>query len=359
MTYSQLRLCAALAFFLAGCANGFVEFPVTERAQSGLDDQIAIVKLERDNINAFSSPIASPRPSDLPQVERWEYRLGIGDELNIIVFDHPELTTPMGNSETAVTTSFRIQTDGTFFYPFVGQVKAAGLAPEKVRADLTKRLAEFIPSPQLEVRVAQFNSQSVDITGAVRQPRRLQLTTVQLTLLEAISAAGGMNEASDASAITIQRSGRIYRVDLTGFLSEGIMQNNPILKSGDVVTIPQAEPKEAYILGSVLRPAPVDLSTERLTLTQALTRNGGLNEIRADARGVFVFRMYGDAITVFQLDTTTPVGLLLGTRFMLEPSDVVYVTRSPLQKWNDVISSVLPSVRAISAVDTTSGKLIE
>jgi polysaccharide export outer membrane protein len=57
-------------------------------------------------------------------------------------------------------------------------------------------------------------------------------------------------------------------------------------------------------------------------------------------------------ITVFQLETSSPTGMLIGTRFVLEPLDVVYAVRSPLQKWNDAISGLLPSVQAVTAVDS-------
>ncbi|MDP1576438.1 MAG: sugar ABC transporter substrate-binding protein, partial [Cypionkella sp.] len=95
-----------------------------------------------------------------------------------------------------------------------------------------------------------------------------------------------------------------------------------------------------------------DLSLEPVTLTQALTRQGGVDGLRADARGVFVFRSVGAQMMVFQLETASPVGLLLGTRFVLSAGDVVYVTRSPLQRWNDTISRLLPTVQATAAANS-------
>ena len=62
-------------------------------------------------------------------------------------------------------------------------------------------------------------------------------------------------------------------------------------------------------------------------------------------------------MTVFQLETSSPTGLLLGTRFVLEPGDVVYVTRNPLQRWNDTISKLLPTVQATNVVAATDGAL--
>lgn len=94
---------------------------------------------------------------------------------------------------------------------------------------------------------------------------------------------------------------------MQGFLRAGITQNNPVLRNGDVVNVPRRRAEEAYLLGEVTR--------------------------------------------IFQLDTSTPTGLLLGTRFVLEPGDVVHVVRSPLQCWNDTISRLLPTVQAISVAD--------
>jgi polysaccharide export outer membrane protein len=103
-------------------------------------------------------------------------------------------------------------------------------------------------------------------------------------------------------------------------------------------------------LGEISKPSTVDLTETPLSLTQALSRQGGLDDLRADARGVFVFREIDGKTTVFQLDTSNPEGYLIGTRFALRPMDVIYVTRAPIQRWNDAISRFLPSVNATRAV---------
>lgn len=342
---------------LTACSDGFVSFPVTEEAQKAYkeDADVEIIRLDATNIASFSSPARGPARATIPSPQQWDYKVGVGDILNVIVFDHPELTLPAGPQRSAEETGFRVQSDGTFFYPFIGQVQARGRVPEEIRADVTQRLAEFIPNPQLEVRVAAFNSQSIVVSGEVKAPNRLSLTTVPLTLVEAVTAAGGVTEAGDARHVSIQRGGTRYTVDLAGYLQSGLASNNPILRSGDVVFVPRRRAEEAYLLGQVRKPDVIDLSTEPVTLTQAITRHGGLEEVKADARGVFVFRARGDGkITVFQLETSSPTGMLIGTRFVLEPSDVVYVVRSPLQKWNDTISGLLPTVRAVTAVDAAT-----
>ena len=152
----------------------------------------------------------------------------------------------------------------------------------------------------------------------------------------------------------VETLGRNFGVDVVGLRTGGRRKKHPVVRAGDVVAVPRRVAEEAFVLGQGKRPSTGDLSCEPVTFTQALTRKGGLDEVRADARGVFVFRADGPRMTVFQLETSSPTGLLLGTRFTLEPRDVVYVTRSPLQRWNDTITSLLPSVRSYALVDRIS-----
>ena len=341
----------SLLVFLAACTEGFVSFPVTEEQQEDISEDVTIVRIDSSNIGQFTQNGYQSVVTSLPSGRGWDYRIGVGDILNILVFDHPELTLPAGPERSAEESGFRVQADGTFFYPFIKQVKARGLTPEEIRADVTARLAQFIPDPQVEVRVAAYNSQSVVVSGEVNAPNRQALTAVPLSLVEAVNAAGGLSDEADPRYITVQRRGTQYRVDLDGFLANGIRPNNPILRPGDVVNVPRRKVEEAYVLGEISKPAPVDLSLETVTLTQAITRQGGLDEIRADARGVFVFRSVAGEMVVYQLETSSPTGLLLGTKFVLKPQDVVYVVRSPLQRWNDTISRLVPSVRAVTDVN--------
>jgi polysaccharide biosynthesis/export protein len=342
---------AFLACFLVSCTDGFTTFPVTESAQTALDDNVSVIRLDESNIGNFAVSTRGPQRASLRASSSWEYRIGTGDLLDIIVFDHPELTLPAGPLASSASAGFSVQADGGFFYPFIGQVEARGRSVQSVRAEIAERLAEFIPDPQVEVRISQFNSQGVNVTGQVNQPNRQELDTVGLTLLEAISAAGGVTEEADLTRIALQRGGDVFRIDLKAFTENGFKENNPLLRDGDIVNVPQRVTSEVYVLGEIQRPGIVDVSQEQVNLTQTLSRQGGTNGPRADARGVFVFRIVDGRMTVFQLDTTTPVGLLLGTRFLLQAGDVVYITRSPLQRWNDTISRLLPSVQAAQAAN--------
>jgi polysaccharide export outer membrane protein len=338
-------------FLLAACSDGHVSFPLSPEAQRSLGDNVSVIILDPTNIANFTSPARGHAPSSLPVGREWSYLVGSGDILSVIVFNHPDLTLPAGPQRSAAESGFQVGSDGTINYPYIGTVQAAGRRVDQIRGDISQQLATFIPDPQVEVRIAAYNAQAIVVSGEVRTPNRQPLTAVPLSLIEAINAAGGFTDDAEPRNVSVQRAGRIYQVDVQGFLSGGLRQNNPVLRNGDVVSIPRRRAEEAYLLGEVSRPDVVDLSREQITLTQAITRRGGLQQTRADARGVLVFRTDGARTLVFQLDTSNPSGLLLGTRFVLEPGDVVYIMRSPIQRWNDTISRLLPSVQAINTAN--------
>ena len=333
---------------LTSCNQWVTAIPASSEKQVGLQEDVRVIRLNASNINSFSRPAQSYTVSALPVGRATDYLIGSGDLLNVIVFDHPELMIPLG-SKAGADSGFYVQADGTFNFPFIGLVQARGLTASAIRSDLAERLAEFFPSPQVEVRVSAFNSQRIVVAGEVNAPNTQKITLIPTTLITAINDAGGLTDAADDRVVSVQRSGRVYEIDLGGFLNAGIEQNNPMLRAGDTITVPRRQAEEAYLLGQIAQPSAIDLSQEQITLTQAISRQGGLDEIRADASGVFVFRLVNDEMTVFQLDTSSAIGLLLGTRFALEPSDIVYVIRSSLTEWKDTISSLLPFVTAFSA----------
>lgn len=313
---------------------------------------VTIIPLNANNIAQYSTPRKLSGGRGTIPSGHWDYRVGVGDTLDIVVWDHPELTMPSSGAPSPEESGQRVQADGSFFYPYVGQVEAKGKTPAEIRDDLAVKLVKFIPDPQVEVRVASYKSQAVSVTGEVTKPARQALTDVPLTLLDAINSAGGLTELADPRKVTIQRGGDSYVVDLQAFLEDGVRDNNPLLRNGDVISVARVDLQEAYLLGQIVEPATIDLTHENVSLTQAVTRLGGLREDQADARGIFVFRDTPNGITVYQLDATDPTAFLIGTRFVVLPQDVIYITTAPLYRWNRTISSLLPTLTTVRAVDT-------
>lgn len=331
---------AASCLLLGACADGYLNFPVGEGAQEAFSDDLDVIRLTPENIRTWNPQDAPVPQTTLPRNGGWEYRVGPGDILDIIVFDTRALTDPAAQPEGR--SGFRVQQDGAIFYPFIGRVEVGGQSIRAIRAEIAERLEAFLPSPQVEVRVAEYNAQRVNVTGAVGQPARVSLTEVPLTLLDAVNAVGGPASDADASRVTVFRNDRAYNVNLARHLRDGRPGDNPFLQSGDLVNVPVARPREVFLFGELRSPTALRLEETPVSLTQAIARRGGLADLRADARGIFVFRRDGDRTVVFQLATETPAELVLGSQFILVPDDVIFVTRSPQQRWNDTIRQLLP-----------------
>ncbi|XKH59526.1 polysaccharide biosynthesis/export family protein [Halomonas sediminis] len=346
---------------LSGCAmapGGHID--ESELGQS-LDGRVTVQPITPDLVDAMhvrEAPTqATPQALD-QEVQGYEYRVGPGDILSVIVYDHPELTIPAGAERSAAETGNRIRPNGTMFYPYVGRVKVEGMTLDEVRQLITRRLSEVITEPQVEVGIAAFNSQKVYISGAVETPGTLPLTIVPMTVLDAISEVGGALDNADWRNVTLSRNGSEEDISLYAMMRQGDMTQNRLLRDGDLLHVPTMENQNVIVMGQVIRPGALALGNERITLTDALGRAGGVNESRAEPSGIFVIRGNPPGsekiATIYQLDIRDATRLLLGTRFPLQPQDVVYVTSAPLARWNTVISLLLPSVSLPGDVATVA-----
>ena len=94
-------------------------------------------------------------------VQPRSYIIGAGDILQIIVWDHPELTIPAGQFRDAETSGQQVDENGHLYYPYIGTIRAAGMSIPALREVLTAKLSAYIQDPQLDVRVVGFRSQRV------------------------------------------------------------------------------------------------------------------------------------------------------------------------------------------------------
>ncbi len=293
------------------------------------------------------------------QINAYQYVVGIGDILNITVWDHPELTTPAGSYRSAAESGNQVHANGTIFYPYVGNLKVVGLTVSQIRDRLTSRLANYIVSPQVEVSVVSYRSQKAYITGEVKSPGQQFISNIPLTLLDAVNKAGGLSDTADWHNVTITSKGRDEVVSLEALIQRGDLTQNRLLKDGDIVHVPSNDTQKVFVVGEVTQPQFLTISKNGMTLMEAISASGGIDKLAADATGIFVIRSQrgetkfttlddGQQIetvaSIYQLDVTNPTSYILGTDFFLKPYDVVYVTTAPVTRWNRVISQVLPTI---------------
>lgn len=282
-----------------------------------------------------------------------DYQLGPGDIINVIVWDHPEITIPAGSYRSAEQSGTLVADDGTIFFPYAGTVNVAGMTPRQVRDILSKRLSKVIENVQLDVRVVAFRSKRVYIVGEVSKPGLLAIDDIRMTLVEAINRAGGITEGADHGNVLLTRDGTTYRVDLQALYEDGDTTQNVLLQPGDIVNVPDSARNKVFVLGEVQRPGSQIMNKRRTTLAEALADSGFVNQVTSDPAWVYVMRSDNGTSELFHLNARTPDALLLAESFPLLPRDVVYVDVAPVARWNRVVSNILPTSQMLNFTGDT------
>jgi polysaccharide export outer membrane protein len=219
-----------------------------------------------------------------------EYVLGPQDAFSVTVFG------PGGVSE-----KYTVETDGTFIFPMLGRLKAAGLSARQLQEELTRRLRDgYFNDPRVVVTIEDFKSQRIFVVGEVRNPGTYNLTR-PTTLVEALALAGSPTPTAGTVAVLRRRSDgqpsdtpvtqagegvTEIRADLAA-LQEGVVSQNPTLRDGDTIAVPRSAP--VYVFGHVNRPGEYPVGKEA-TVRQMLSLAGGVSQ-RGSAGRIKIIRV--------------------------------------------------------------------
>ncbi len=283
----------------------------------------------------------------------YAYRVGVGDVLNVIVWEHPELTNPAGVIMGGLEDQGRlVGEDGAFFFPFVGRVEAAGRSIEEIRRDISDGLETYIDDPQVDVRVAEFRSQRVYVTGEVAEPGPVPVNDRPMTVLDAIGRAGGLLDSADRRRAYLTRDDGQRRVDLAWLYETG--GTDEVLRDGDVLHVPDDHFDQVIVMGEVLSQTRVPLHRGRLSLAEAIAEAEGIELTTADTSRIVVVRgepvhseqgaVEGVRPIVYVLDGRQASDLLLAEGFQLEPRDIVFIPAAGAVRINRMIDQILPQV---------------
>lgn len=237
-----------------------------------------------------------------------DIELGPGDTLRVNVYGHPDLSL-----ETRVSES------GSISYPLIGEVKVSGLSPASAQKKIAGMLERggYLRNPQVNISVAQNQSQQVSVLGQVTRPGRYPVDGKR-SLTDILALAGGMTQdAGDTVTLVRTRNGKTIKesLDIHAMVKTGEMHKNLQLKTDDVIYVERAP--RFYIYGEVQHPGTYKLE-RNMTVIQALSVGGGLSP-RGTDRGVRLKRRDADGtlreITAKHED-------------IVQTDDVVYVRES-------------------------------
>lgn len=343
--------------------------------------------------------IATLLPDPQPQQP---YLIGVGD---IVALSSAQLSSPSvddGSAGAGATQQrYTVQDDGAIAIANVGRVVIAGQTLEAAETELFQRFVENQIDPAFSLEILAFNSQSVNVGGAVNTPSVLPLQFVPLYLNDALTLAGGANASEpEFTTVRLYRDGTLYQVPLDqlraqrvqlqdgdsifvdaeydyeraqAFFEEQIALANfqqdrqqqalDILRTEILLRRTELQDARAVFqekleLGAVARdyvylmgeldeqgrfPLPFD---QRAVLADAIASNGGIPNETGNATQIYVLRGGADGSTVnaWQLDGRNAVNLVLATRFELRPNDIVFVAEQPVTRWSRVVDQLIPSL---------------
>ncbi len=182
---------------------------------------------------AFADDDDAPQRSSAPKSVGSDYTIRAGDVLQISVWKEEQL-----DQEVLVLT------DGTINFPLIGSVAAEGFTPEELQMSIKEKLVKLVPDASVTVAVKAALGHTVSVIGQVTKPGEL-LMGHGLTVMQALSQAGGLTPYASSSGIRILHRGPDGKETSTRFPYNDIIDGDDLdkdiqLSPGDVVVVPTA-----------------------------------------------------------------------------------------------------------------------
>jgi polysaccharide export outer membrane protein len=306
-------------------------------------------------------------------------RVGVGDALEVTIWEAAPAalfgTANIGSrigadiqtSQSTTLPVLEVGPSGTISVPFAGQVPAAGRSLRQIEQEIVSRLRGKAHLPQAIVRIARNATLNVTILGDVKSPQRIPLTPRGERLLDVIAQAGGTNQPLERMTIQVTRGGVVQRMAARDLVTDP--RQNIVLQSDDVVAA-FFQPYSFTILGAAGKNDEVRFEGAGITLSQALGRIGGLQDDRADSRGVFLFRWErpellgpladglqpnaeGRVPVIYRANMKNADTYFASQRFGMRDGDVMYVANSQLSDLQRFVNILASSVLPVATVRNT------
>lgn len=374
MTRSLLAL--LIASILAGCStlprdgpsNRAVVRGATENADYAIVDldyaAAERIKAVADQTSGSLAGAASLTPVDV---------IGEGDQLSIAIYEPSGALFGGGGGNDGIRSGNQtlpavvVDRNGNVAVPFAGPVRVSGLTTTEAAASIRRALIGRVGNPQVSVTLATNVSNAVTVLGEVKQPGRAPLSTNADTILDVIAAAGGASRPSQDVEVQIRRGEQTFTAPLTVVTTR--FAENIRLQSGDQINLVY-QPRRFSSFGALGAVTQQDMPAGDLTLADALSRSGGLNDGAANARSVLIFRFERPEVAqalgltqpatpkgvpvVYRLNLEEGVGFFTASSFLIQPDDIIYAPRALSAEVGKFFGLVQQVTRVVYDLSVTS-----
>ncbi|WP_343614698.1 polysaccharide biosynthesis/export family protein [Novosphingobium sp.] len=339
-----LSLCGALGGCAALPSNGPTAGSMSKGAQNAHMVPYSLVDITPDVIHA-NHPVQNLGVLQLAALSSGGTparadMIRNGDTLTITIF---EVGVSLFSGQVPVTEAIRTPTagaqqmlvavreDGTADLPYLGTVHAAGTYPEQLAEELRHRLRRMSESPQVQVNISDTAHNVVYVSGAVAKPGRYRLTAAHEKLLDMLALAGGAADNINNVDIKLTRGTHVAQAPLNEVSAEDLA--NLEIQSDDRIEI--VSRKNTYtVFGATDKVSQIPFETRDVTLAEAIARAAGPADARANARGVYLFRMEkgenggSPHATVYHINMLKPESYFLAQMFVVKDRDVILFSNS-------------------------------
>lgn len=264
-----------------------------------------------------------------------------------------------------------VGTDGGISIPYGGRIHAAGETPSAVQKAIVDALAGKAVEPQVLVVVKSSEANSVAVAGELVHGARITLPGGGMRLLAVIAAAGGAKAPVRDTYVELSRKGVTASIPLATLVAEP--SEDIFAEPGDVLTLVRRT-KVITVFGATGKNTAIPFDADRVFLSEALAKGGGLNDSSADPEAVYLLRYEHGAVAqalgepdpndqpvpiAYRLDLRKMASYHLAQRFPVRDKDIIYVANAevtPLEKALNVFSSITAPVTS-AYILCTSGQV--
>ncbi|MCH9611163.1 MAG: hypothetical protein S4CHLAM81_14600 [Chlamydiales bacterium] len=268
-------------------------------------------------------------------LEEYEDVIENGDIISVVM-QHPTRK-DLCAEVNAISGSLPVNND-TIFMPQLGHVEVKGLTFEEAKNRIREAFDDEIKGTEIFLRYQSRERAKIELIGEVGV-RELPVNG-RVRLFEVLSKAG-ISPNTNLFKSYVLRDELMLPVDMSKLVLEGDMSQNIVMRPGDKIFIASAAMANVMIMGEVGIASVIPVPTGSISMRQALASAGGIpftgnrqciQVIRGSALNPKIYRLSWNHITFLPNDA-----------LLLMPGDTIYITETPITKWNRFINQLLPS----------------